>query len=342
MKNRPCSVRDIARIAGVSPAAVSYVLNAKPGVSDKTREKILDVIEKLGYRDTQSGGDRDKSRLIYLVIDNERASFDDLFYNSAMMGILECCGRYGYHAVLTVSSSAEGYALLRKSVEEKKIGGAIFLQTVRQKTADVLHMFGVPFVLLDAHMPVSGIPCVLCDYRQAAKKAVGYLIRAGHRRIAYLGYKGIPAFFESVLFGYREALAEAGLSYPEALSAAADTEKESVSRAVASLLPQKPDAVFCAGDMLGVLAEQCIAEAGFRVPDDISVIAVDNISVSQFSSPPLSTVNIEKEKLGAMAVQLLLMMIVGKEKPDAVTSRILAPGEIVERSSVKKLPDDRS
>ncbi len=329
MNKRNYSIRDIAALAGVSASAVSYVLHNKPGVSEATRKRVKEVLKKYNYTG-QRVKEAGKSFLIHLIIDNRTAAFDDMFYTASMIGIIEQCRRYDYNVVLTNITTDRGYLSLKRSIKLHNIDGAILLQNVSEKTYAGLNLFDIPFVVLDAHCGTQNCPSVGCDYTAAAKKAVDYLLATGHKKIAYLGRSDVPSFHAATLAGYRQALGADGDGI-----ALAETDAVSVSLAVRKLLAaDRPDAIFCACDMLAVYAMEYLQSSGVRVPEDIAVCSIDNIPVSQFCSPPLTTVDIDKKKMGETAVDLLMEMIWQKKPPHEVENRILPPGKIMERASV--------
>ena len=338
MAKSKVTIYDIARMAGVSPSAVSLVLNDKPNVSEATRELVKKIIEENNY--TPNLNSRKlilkKSFNIFVVVESCFASFDDMFYNSSIIGILELCRKYNYLVVLSDISKDYASSSLRLAVEQKNIDGAIFLQDIRPETATALKEANCPFVVLDAHECKRDIPCVYSDYSEAVKQGINYLLSCGHRRISLIAMDRIPAFYMSVMKGYLAALESAGLRCRPEWITQALPEKNSVSQAVDKLLScdERPDSMFCSMDIIGIYAIQVLSNRGLSVPTDISVCSVDNIVSSQYCCPSLTTVNIEKKEMGRIAVQMLydiLMRTPGNQSPNHVCAPI---GETIIRESV--------
>ncbi|MGI6744549.1 MAG: LacI family DNA-binding transcriptional regulator [Eubacteriales bacterium] len=340
MSKQNITIVDIARIAEVSPTAVSFVINNKPGVSDKTRAKVKRIIKNVGYTPNLNSQKLilNKSFNIFIVIDNSYAAFDNMFYNSAVIGIMEQCRLYNYNAVMADISSKNRSSMLKRAISQKNIDGAVFLQSITSETANELVMYELPFVVLDSHKSPGAIPSVYCDYTEASKKAVNYLIATGHKRIAFIGMSDIANFYNSMLKGYTEALIQAKIPTDSTIILEASQEKQSVHVAVTKLLSciNNIDSVFCSTDLIAIYAMQSLQHFGIDVPRDISICAVDNIIMSQLYTPSLTTVDIEKKKMGVLAVDMLMDMINNNKSISEVKSKLLPPGDIIVRESVKK------
>ena len=339
MSKQNITINDIARIAKVSPSAVSIVLNNKPGVSEATRKHVKDIIESMNYTPNLNSRKLilNKSFNIFIVVDNAYAGFDNMFYNSAVMGILDRCKMDGYNVVLADVTADYRCSGLKRAIDQRNIDGAVFLQDIRDETAEELRQYGLPLVILDSHKRPETVPFVTCDYTGASRKAVEYLIQTGHKDIAFIGMRDIPEFCTASQNGYVSALKQAGFSCKPDRIISASPERNSVDAAIAHLFASSkhPDALFCATDLIGIYALQSLASAGIHVPEEISVCAMDNIMSSQFCSPTLTTIDIEKKKMGGIAVELLMDMINHGGIPSMPSSVTIAAGSLIQRESVR-------
>lgn len=319
MQKKRMNIHDIAKLAGVSASAVSIVLNNKPGVSDATRTHIKKIIRLNNYTPNLNSRKLilNKSFNIFIVADQSagHGAFDDMFYNSAIMGALDRCGKVGYNLILCEMMVAYESSSLKQAIDQHNVDGVIFLQNIRAEIAEELNRISMPFVVLDSHIPNAEYPCVYCDYADAARKATIHLIESGHRQIAFIGYQNVRDFYMSTFDGYMKALDEYKIQCVPSLVTSADTCFESVDEAVGRLLQSqvKADALFCAADLIAIFAMQSLNLRGIRIPLDISVCAVDNILPSRLSIPPLTTVDIAKDRMGMEAVDLLMELIENKE-----------------------------
>ncbi|MBO5273332.1 MAG: LacI family DNA-binding transcriptional regulator [Clostridia bacterium] len=338
MQKERMTIHDIAKLAGVSASAVSIVLNDRPGVSDATRSHIKKIIRSNNYTPNLNSRKLilNKSFNIFIVADHRagEGAFDDMFYNSAIMGALSRCGEVGYNLVLCDILQEYASSTLKQAVDQHNVDGVIFLQNIRAEVAEELTRAAMPFVVLDSHKQKSGYPCICCDYADASAKAVSYLIKTGHKQIAFIGNSSVHEFYISTFNGYMGALEKHGIPCCPSLATSAEVNFESINQAIGRLLKSeiKPDAIFCAADLMAIFAMQSLAMRGISIPEQISVCAVDNILPSQLSVPPLTTVDIAKNRMGTEAVDMLMDMIEGKN--DINFRRCIPTGEVLVRNTV--------
>lgn len=332
------TINDIARMANVSPAAVSYVINDKPGVSAETRKVIQKIIKETGYNPNLSSRKLvlNKSFNIHIVIGSAFASFDNLFYNTAIKRMMEVCTESGYNLVLSNTENFENSAL-RRAIQQKDVDGVIFLQDVVHGAMNFLHRHKVPYVILDAHELIEEHNSVYCDYSKAAYTAVNYLISKGHRGIGFVGMNSIQEFFDSSRKGYKRALADAGITAKNDWVHGGADDEESMQICATSFKRLIPEisAVLCATDVIAVTFIKQLTKQGVKIPEDLSVCGMDDVLIAQYCTPSLSTVEIDKKKMGETAIRLLLDMI--DEKIPKKGQNVCINGEkIIERESVRE------
>lgn len=334
------TIADIAQMANVSKTTVSFVLNDKPGVSQETRQKVLSIIEKTNYRPTLNSRRLyyHKTFTIAVVVDKSAPVFDNLFSYGIMNALLKRCMHYDYALVYSEYSMEGDIPELPQNVMNKDMDGLIFLRDIPLTLISKLHELDMPFVVADDHSEHAALHTVKADYSLAAYTAVDYLISQKHRKIGFMGNMNLPAFYIQVLSGYQKALKGGGLTldlsyFFDKVQNPADIE-ECVQKLIAS--GELPTAVFCMEDILAISLIRCLQKHGIQVPEDVSVIAIDDIILSSRVYPALTTVALDKDALGSYAVDLLMEIINGKD-PQSIT---ISSNELIVRESVKTLPGE--
>lgn len=330
------TIHDIARRANVSPAAVSYVINGRPGVSDKTRALILGIIEETGYNPSLTSRKLKLHRSfnIHVVIGSVHVAFDDLFYNSAIERMMDVCNEKGYSLVLSGVDNFE-QSTLHRAVLQKDVDGVVFLQDVVPEAAALLEDSDIPYVILDAHDLSSRHNSVYCDYAEATHAATAHLIANGHERIGFIGPDRITAFFDAARQGYVRTLTDHGIEPSEELVCRTADDRDIEQDTVEALLAARPTAVVCATDLLAVTLMQQLAQRGVRVPEDISLCGIDDILLARYTTPALTTVEVDKQTMGGEAIRLLINLIDKKRTP-AARQICVHSTTVVQRDSVKQ------
>ena len=335
MKN--LTIKDIARLAGVSPTAVSFVLNNKEGVSDETRDKIKLIIEQTGF--TPNVHTRrlnlKKSFNINLAIKQNVSAISNMFYIEILLGILEESKNYPYNIVLSDISDAEREKRLIYNIHNNDTDGIIFMQDPSAHLITEVGVTGLPFIVVDTQQLQPSFPTVRLDYVNAARVSVEYLISKGHKSIAYIGMETNPGFYVNTFSGYKQAMETADLAVmPSWIQPDAYDEASSYVCMERILNAREiPTAVFCSSDVFAYSSMLCAKDKGFSVPDDISFFGMDDIQLSKYTQPALSTLSIDEVFMGKSAMRLIDKMINGEEYDNIVLSSSI----ITERASVKDL-----
>lgn len=336
MKNN-LTISDIAKLAGVSKATVSFVINNKEGISKETRQKVLDVIKETNYRPDMNSRRLyfQKTFTIAVMYDNDTYRLDNLFYLDIMNALLKRCTSYDYSLVYSAYSCTSSEITLPDNVLNKDVDGLIFLKDIPLALISTLKSLGLPFVVADAHSEYDSLYTVKVDYRLAAYNAVKYLILRGHRRIGFIGNMQLTAFYAQAFSGYQKALREYDLSLELDWCFDMIYSRETAEQFVAQLLNEKelPTAVFCTEDVLAIELIRFLQKHAVSVPDDISVISIDDIILSNMIYPSLTTVAVDKEQIGSSAIDILMDLINDR----ATSSTVVAANRIVERESVISL-----
>lgn len=314
---RKHTIDDIARLAGVSKATVSRVLNHKPDVDPTTRTRILRIVEEQGFVPSiaAAGLASGHSRLIGVLI----PAFTWPLIPDVMRGIAQVIGMTSYELVLYSMSEPLRLEKDRSDVIDRilatKLTTGLLAIYPGQSTQHVarLHSYGFPVVIIDDQELPTGAPWVGSDNRNGAYGAVRHLISLGHRRIAHIqGPKRYLCSRERCQ-GYYQALEEEGLSPDPALIVEGDFETLGGYYAARQLfdLPceRRPTAIFAGNDPMAYGVLSAAQEYGLRVPEEIALVGFDDISSAAHVQPALTTVRQPFYEMGQRSIELLLSML---------------------------------
>jgi len=327
----PVSIKDIARLAKVSHSTVSRALCNNPRVKAETAEKIRRIAEEYGYRTSAVGrslATRHTHTLGVVV-----TTITDPFNAEVVSGIEQAAADHGY-SIFLANSNADPDREIRvvNSLQERRVDGIVVTASrVGALHVPLLSRMRVPIVLLNNQHPSEFVHSVMIDNTPASMAATAYLIRQGHRRIAYLGDRNGRQSDTERFAGYRQALDAADLPFEPELVFHGDGNPEGGIEGMIRLLAlaDPPTAVFCYDDMtaLGVLRQA--RRSGLQVPGDISVIGFDDLYISRYTEPPLTTVRQPMRDMGRLAMETLLDILAGSVSDH----NIKVPGELVVRES---------
>jgi len=327
------SIKDIARAAHVSHSTVSRALRNSSLVNSQTRALIHRIAEEQGYTVSAVGRSLATNRTgtIGVVV----TTIADPFAGEVVSGVEEFALSHRY-AVILAACHADPDRELRAvhSLQERRVDGILVMASrIGALYLQMLSKMKVPIVLINSHHPGEFVYSVRIDNVDGAHLATKHLADLGHRRIAYIGDKfGFQSDMERFK-GYREILEEAGFGYEPELVSHGDGTPEGGMEAMRRLLnlADRPTAVFCYNDREAFGAMRAIREHGLRVPSDVSLVGFDDLFLSSFADPPLTTIRQPKREMGFLAGEILLKLLSG-EKPE---SRMTA-GELVVRQSTAR------
>jgi DNA-binding LacI/PurR family transcriptional regulator len=318
-------------MAGVTHSTVSRALRNSPLVNRETVERIQRIARDAGYRTSAAARSlvTRRSDTIGVVVTN----IADPFVAGVVSGIEETADQHGL-SVFLANSNAEPEREVRvaRKFEERRVDGIIVTASrVGAQYVPLLSHMQVPIVLLNNQHPSQFAHSVMIANVQASLDVTRHLLALGHRRIAYLGDRYGHQSDTERFSGYRQALEEAGLPFEPALVAHGDGKPEGAEPAVAELLalPEPPTAIFCYNDMSALGAMRQIRNHGLRIPADISVVGFDDLYISQYLDPPLTTVRQPMRQMGRMAMETLLQIFAGAESGHDIK----VPGELIVRGS---------
>ncbi|BCJ64010.1 LacI family DNA-binding transcriptional regulator [Polymorphospora rubra] len=331
-------IDDVARRAGVSTATVSRALRGLPTVSPATRERVLEAAAELGYTASPSASRLAGGRTGTVAVVIPRVT--RWFFATVVEAAEETLHEAGYDLLLYNLGGREHarQRLLHTANLHKRVD-AVMLVATPLEPADFVAVtnLALPGVTVSSGTAVPGWPRVLIDDRAAAATATGHLLALGHRRIAHIS--GDPsdelAFTTHIdrRIGYRQALLAADVRPEPELDVEADFTINGGSRATAELLRRGPlpTAIFAACDEMALGAMATLRQAGLRVPDDISVIGIDDHDVAGVVG--LTTVAQPAAEQGRIGARLLLGPLGHGDPADAVEPPVILPTRLVVRES---------
>ncbi len=325
------SIKEIARVAGVSHPTVSRALRNSPLVSRKTAERIRQIATGMGYwpNAVARGLVTKKTSTIGVVV----TTIADPFIGEIVSGIEEMANDHGY-SVFLANSNADPTREIRvvQSFQQRRVDGILVAASrVGALYIPLLGQLKVPIVLINNQHPDEFVHSVVIDNVSSSIAAVQHLIKLGHRRIAYLGDQfGFQSDTER-FGGYREALALADVAFVPELVVHGDGKPEGGYRAMGRLLslPGRPSAVFCYNDMSALGALRSARARGLRVPDDVSLVGFDDLFIATYTEPPLTTVRQPKHAMGRLAMEILLKLLSGAQ----CETNLKVEGELIVRES---------
>jgi LacI family transcriptional regulator len=326
------TIRDVAKLAGVSVATVSHVVNGTHFVSEPARERVINAMRALDYQRNEVARSLRRGRTLTLGLVLPDSA--NPFFAEIGRSIESAAASQGYSVILCNTygdiNKERSYVdlLLAKQVD------GIIVDTEEKHGQGLAARFPyqLPVVLVDREIPENPFDTVVTDNQRGARLATEHLISLGHRRIGCI--TGPHHLTSSVqrLSGFRQALAEAGLSDTEDLIFHGDFRPPSGLAGFQNLinLPEPPTAIFACNDMMALGVLRAALEAGVRVPQDLAVAGFDDIEIGQFVYPSLTTIAQQKDEIGLRTIQRIVELISGDEKGPQT---ILVPPRLITRES---------
>ncbi len=333
------TVKELAKIAGVSPAAVSIVLNEKKGVSEETRNHVLEILKQYNYTNVKKS--RAASRNICFLKYKKHGMLveqNEGFIATILDAIEAECRLKGYNLSMIVSD--HDFEETIRTMDMNACDGLIVLGTeLEEEHYQYLDTIKKPLVVVDNAIHHHPCTSIAINNDETVRCALQHLAAQGHTGIAYFHSNVNIANFEERNFAFRRYCVELGLNFsadnqfdvPPTLLGAYDSMKQYMS-SLGNPVEKKtlPTCAFADNDSIAIGAIKALREFGYHVPDDISVIGFDDIHFSAISSPPLTTMRIPKALIGTLAVRQICDMIEHAPYNDV---KIQVGGELILRSS---------
>jgi LacI family transcriptional regulator len=318
------TIKDIAKRANVSSATVSRHINENGYVSSDARRRIEAVIKELDYRPNWTARSlrRGRTHTIGLII----PSILNVYYTAVAASILEHFHKHGYHVMIQISDEDARKELeLFRVLQDRKVDGIIYAPAANGDNSEhvrVLAEAGMPLLELNRQRLPDLLDAVLADNFRGGYIATEHLIRLGHRRIALISGGTHLTTARERLSGYRQALDDYGVRFEPDLVRAKHFSKSWGSQATEALLGSCPwpTAIFAGSNRVLMGTMHTLAAHHVRVPDDISIVSFDDSDWLSFWQPPITTVDVAIDEMGAKAVDVMLKRIeegVPATKPQA-------------------------
>jgi len=339
MTKKRVSIKDIARLAGVSSPTVSRALQGRGRVSTLTRERITQLANEIGYTPSlvARGLVTQRSYCVGVVV----PSFADPFHSQVAQGIEEEARRHQYSIFLANTDVDPARELeIARTFHGRQVDGIIVSSSrVGNRYAAWLQETGIPMVLLNAHVAFDQIHSIYHDDYQGICLVMQHLIARGYRRIAYISNaRGVRASVERQRAWF-DSMQVAALP-PELLVNGPNGRFHGGAIATKQLLAQAqalwqapPDAICCYNDTMAIGALAELRAQGLKTPTDVAVTGFDDIDVTEFVDPPLTTIRQPRHQMGVQAMQLLLTLIDDRTANGYVPRTTVMLGELVVRSS---------
>jgi LacI family transcriptional regulator len=328
------TIKDVAKAANVSVATVSYVINGiNHMVSEETRDRIMKLIEEMGYVPNMAARAlvKNESSLLGFFIPASKdlkhlVLRENPFYLEFIGGIESKALEYGYNTMLV---GIENEKDCRDMVNSRNFAGIITFDFIDEGAFKVLEESTVPVVIIDDEADESNnISYLNVDNERGGYLAAEHLIKKGHKNIGYFTF-GLEAYVaRKRLAGFRKALNDYNIPFSE------DNilYLEPMDMVIENIVKRKLTSIFCTGDVMAMNMMRALYKKEIKVPEDISIIGFDDIAFCQFLIPSLTTIKQDIFNKGAKAVEIILHNI--KNPKDKIKEHIMQV-ELIERETVK-------
>ncbi|BCL82281.1 LacI family transcriptional regulator [Ktedonobacteria bacterium brp13] len=340
--NRHSTVIDVAKKAGVSPATVSRVLNNSVPVSGDTRDRVFAAVAELGYKhgDAQLQGGTE-TRIIALLI----TDILNPFFPEVVRGVTDEAEIHGLASLLyhTAEDPLHEKRILQKLVNRQIDGIIVCASRILNDDLIALHeQHGIPIVVINRRVLHSMIPSIFVDFEDAAYRSAQHLLTLRHTRLAYLAGHEYSESSRDRKRGIERALQEVGLPFPSELCPGSFPSLEGGFQAMTTLLAlpatSRPTGIIAYNDLMALGALHAIRTQHLQVPDDISVVGCDGITIAAHSNPPLTTIDQPKYRMGQIAMQMLYRIMNKQFSSSGGYTQMESP--LIIRESTGPCPDD--
>ncbi|MBA7523158.1 Ribose operon repressor [subsurface metagenome] len=310
------TLKMVAEKAEVSVNTASRAINNKADINFETKKRVLKVAQELGYvqNATAVALRTKKTRTLGVVIADNR----NPFYAEVLNGIEEAAREKNYHIIL--ANTQRDYQKEEEAINlllAKRVDG-LLITPVQDRNDDIKKLIeaNIPFVIVGRDFENIEVDAVYNDEVKGGFFATEYLIKKGHKRIAFINGFLHKSPAQGRLEGYKKALKEHGIPLDDMMVSVGDIDVEDGYERTKQMLEKNLDftAIFAYNDMMAFGAMQAVKEKGLRIPEDIGLVGYDDIPFSSLISPSLSTIRLKKQELGAESVKLLLSRINGSRE----------------------------
>lgn len=337
--SKAVTLSHIAKIVGVSTVTVSKAMSDKSGVSEEMRRKIKEVASQLGYQvvTTQKKERASGTGNLGILIPAGFLDRVNSFYWNMYQYVVTSASEKGYYCILEIVSQEEEAALtMPKMILDGKVDGVILIgQSSKEYTGFLWENPHVPVTFMDFYEANKEYDCVISDGFYGMYLLTDYLIKCGHRKIAFVGTPISTSSITDRYFGYRKALMEQDIPFNQDW-VIQDRSVSGDHKAYEAIpLPQEmPTAFACSSDYTADVLINGLREAGYLVPEDISVVGFDNCEWDKVVKVPITSYDVRKDRMADLAVGNLVSKI--KKEPYISGTQIVAGGLVKKKSVSEK------
>ncbi len=314
------TIRDVSKLSGVSTATVSRTFFYPERVKKATREKVLEAARVLNYSPNAIARAMALQRTdkIAFLICKAHSSILDEFYAGICEGIMKESNAYDYQLLI---STEEDWIAATNSAKRKQIEGVILGGNAKAERVLEFQNQNIHVVMVNNRIAGMNLPYVLSDERDGTRQAVQHLVERGHQKIAMIAGRFSPYICSERYNAFLDAMNEHGLKVESRYIRMSDPNIESAVEVATALLRQKdpPTAIFGANDVIAVGAIKAALRLGLRIPRDVAIVGYDDSSICCTTEPELTSVHIDRMRMGQICVQKLQALMRGEEIPEQVT-----------------------
>jgi LacI family transcriptional regulator len=339
-RSKDITIYDIAEKLNISVATVSRALKDDPVVSKKTKKKIFDMVDEMGYRTNHYARNlrRQQTNTVGVIVHELKSTF----ITSVLSGIEKVTTEAGYDLIITHSSETYTKEVANaKNLFHKRVDGLI--ASLSFDTANLQHFQpfiekGVPVIFFDRVEQDNNNTVVIIDNNRCGYLATRHLIEQGCKRIAHVTASLNRNVYAQRFKGYRDALFDNGIPFDESLLFVKDlSEKAGVESAMHILnMNPLPDGAFITNDFVAAVCMRTLKEHGLRIPEDIAIVGFNNDAISNLIEPTLTTINYPGIDMGEIAARNLINHLQGTSNLHQTNTIIVRSDLIIRKSSLKK------
>jgi LacI family transcriptional regulator len=340
VKGKEITIYDIATALNISIATVSRALKDDPVVNKKTRKKVFDLAEELGYRTNHFARNlrQNQTNTIGIIVHELSSNF----ITSVLAGVEKVTAEAGYDLIITHSSESYTKEIANaKNLFHKRVDGLI--ASLAFDTPDLNHFNpyidkGVPVMFVDRVEQDGNNTVVIIDNAKCGYQATAHLIEQGCKRIAHITSSLRRNVYSQRYKGYRDALSENGIPLNEKLLFVKDLSEKSGVEAALEILKMKPlpDGAFITNDFVAAVFMRTLKEHGIKIPADIAVVGFNNDAIGKLIEPTLTTINYPGKEMGEIAARNLVNHLKGVSDMHQTNTIIVRTELIIRNSSLKK------
>ncbi|MBS1655593.1 MAG: LacI family DNA-binding transcriptional regulator [Bacteroidetes bacterium] len=340
MKDKEITIYDLANQLNISSATVSRALKDDPVVNKKTKKKIQELAEKMGYRTNHFARSlrKQETNTIGFIVHELHSNF----INSVLAGVEKITTEANYDLVIAHSSESYTKEVANvKNLFNKRVDGLIASLSFDTKNLDHFRPFfekGVPVIFFDRVEKNNESTIIIIDNYKCGYEATQHLIEQGCKRIVHITSSLVRNVYSERFRGYKDALFDNGIPYDESLLIINDLSEKAGIESAHEILNMRPmpDGAFITNDFVAAVCMRTLRENNVAVPDDIAIVGFNNDAIGHLIEPALTTINYPGKEMGEVAARNLINHLKGESNIQQIKTIIISSDLIVRKSSLKK------